>query len=112
VYWLRQAAAFQTADYFALADDAATVLGDDLAGQETLTMRPRSSQTLTASPPPGVGFLGVVAAYRDLNNVSWRGVASLAPNRRNVLEVRLGRFGVTIGQGGLTAQRPAPVAAR
>ncbi|MBB4286254.1 type VI secretion system lipoprotein TssJ [Roseospira goensis] len=106
VFWLRQAAAFQNADFFALADDPAAVLGDDLAGSETLFVRPQSQQSLSGGTRPGVAYVGVVAAYRDLDGVSWRALASLAPGQRNDLVVQLGRFGVTIAQRAVTARRP------
>jgi type VI secretion system protein VasD len=98
IYWLRGPAAFQRADFFALTGDPSGTLGADLAAHETVTLRPMSQQGMTRRTAPGVTHVGVVAAYRSLDGVSWRTMAAFPANARSAFNIQLGRNGVTMGQ--------------
>jgi len=98
LYWLRGAGAFQSADFFALTGNPSATLGADLAAHEVVTLRPMEQQGMTRRTDPGVTNVGVVAAYRSLDGVSWRAVSSFPANTRTSFNITLGARGVTMGQ--------------
>jgi len=98
LYWLRGAGAFQSADFFALTGDPSATLGADLAAHEVVTLRPMEQQGMTRRTAAGVTHVGVVAAYRSLDGVSWRAVSSFPANARTGFTLALGANGVTMRQ--------------
>ena len=82
VYELKDAAAFNDADFFSLQDKDKTALADDLVTRDQFQMRPGDTKTIKRDAQQATTMLGVIAAYRDLPNSVWRAVWPLpaAPN--------------------------------
>lgn len=77
VYQLKNGYAFQQADYESLTDNAAKTLGDDIIDKNSFEVQPSSKFTTSEKVYPNTKFIGVVAAYRDPNSVSWHKVVQL-----------------------------------
>ncbi len=107
LFWLRAAAGVQQADFFALTETPEATLGADLAAHETVTVRPGQSVSVSHRATQGESALGVVAAYRRIDQVAWKSVVSFAPNRTTGLTVTLGAMGVSVGTGGPVASAAA-----
>jgi len=85
---LRSDTAFNGGDFFTLYEKEDQLLGADLVGRETLMVQPGETRTITGKSSGQERMLGVVVAYRELENGIWRGLAPLpAPRQR-------GRFSV------------------
>ena len=74
---LKSAEAFAKADYFAIFDPANITLAAEIIGRETLTLQPGEQRTLKLQALPEARFLGVAAAYRDIERATWLAVAPL-----------------------------------
>jgi type VI secretion system protein VasD len=96
VYLLRSTAAFEQADFFALYQREQETLGADLAGRDELLVPPGGTQTLTKELGPGVGFVGVVAAFRDIQRANWRAVAAPPANQTTVVQVSVEGLNVNV----------------
>jgi type VI secretion system protein VasD len=96
VYLLRSTAAFEQADFFALYQREQETLGADLAGRDELLITPGGTQTLNKELGPGVGFIGVVAAFRDIQRANWRVTAAPPANQTTAVQVSVEGLNVNI----------------
>src|SRR6266567_876779 len=77
VYELKSLAAFDSADFFSLFAKEAETLGSDLVGREEYDPRPAETRPYRRQLQPDTKFIGVVAAFRDLENSRWRQAAPI-----------------------------------
>lgn len=96
VYQLRSAGIFQSADFFALQNNETGILGADLLGREEFEVIPGETRALSIDADIEARHLGVVAAYRELDQARWRAVAALVPNQANPFTLRLERLAVQL----------------
>ena len=78
VFMLKASEAFTGTDYFQLTDKEKTVLGGDLLAQTNDILRPGQTKIMDLPVPPGTKFLGVSAAYRSIDQATWRVAAPIA----------------------------------
>jgi len=76
-YLLRAELTFRSADFFSLFERDAATLGTDLVAREEFQLRPGRVVSITRSLPPQARFLGIVAAFRELEKSTWRASSSL-----------------------------------
>lgn len=91
---LKHPVAFENADFFSLYQGPKEALAPDMVVQEELELRPGESRTLKLSVNEGSRYVGVLAAYRDLPEASWRYVIALEPRERNHAWLQLDEQGV------------------
>jgi type VI secretion system protein VasD len=84
VYELKATGAFNSADFFSLFEKESEALGGDLVGREEFDLRPAESRPYKRQLQPDTKFIGVVAAFRDLENSRWREVASVPAKKKEV----------------------------
>jgi type VI secretion system protein VasD len=96
LYGLKSRAAYDTADFFALYEKDGQTLGGDLVFKEEFQLLPNESKTLDKQLAPEVLYLGLFAAFRDLERSEWRRVATFVPHQVNNLQVLLERSTVTV----------------
>jgi type VI secretion system protein VasD len=106
VYQLRQGAAFQGAEFFALYDHEKETLGADLVAGQEFEFKPGESRVVTFKGDAQVRTVAVLAAYRDLRNAKWRASFDLPPPAKGaktsppvILDAGLARAGVTLIPG-------------
>lgn len=77
VYQLKADAAFKTAQFDDLYDDDKKVLGEAYVARHDVTLAPGGKQQLELPLADETGYIGVVAAFRDILSSSsqWRAVA-------------------------------------
>ena len=97
LYELTALSPFDGSDFFALYDRARETLGSTLLVSEVLQFTPGESRTIRRTMKPGAGFLGVVAAYRDVDATRWRASVATPPGRTTRIEIVVGPAAVTIG---------------
>lgn len=90
VFALKTPASFGAADFFSLYEKEAATLGADVVLREEMVLRPGESRNLTWTVSPDFKFVGVLAAFRDLERAQWRDVQPLtaAPGLRVLLSGR------------------------
>jgi type VI secretion system protein VasD len=72
VYELKSLASFNNADFFSLFEKESETLSSDLVGREEYQLSPAETRPYQRQLQPDTKFIGVVAAFRDLENSRWR----------------------------------------
>jgi type VI secretion system protein VasD len=72
IYQLKTDAAFRGADFFALFENDAQVLGSELISRDEFTLAPAERKTMDVTVAGETRFVGAVAAFRDIRNAQWR----------------------------------------
>ena len=83
IYELKSIGAFNSADFFSLFEKESEALAGDLVGREEVELTPSETRPYKRQLQPDTKFIGVVAAFRDLENSRWRQTAAL-PAKKNV----------------------------
>lgn len=98
VYYLRSAAAFETADFFALFDAPEATLAADLVAVESHLLAPGRTLTETRGFDAAAGpvALGVVAAFRDISGPGWKASIPLSPGAATAAAATLGASSVAL----------------
>jgi type VI secretion system protein VasD len=96
-YELKSDALFSAATFDQLYEGAPAVLGENLQGSQELFLAPDESKTVSREFKQGSRFLGVLAAYQDIENATWRAVIPVAEHETTDLVISVGRSEVTIG---------------
>ena len=78
VFMLKTSEAFTNTDYFQFTDKERAVLGADLMSQTNDVLRPGQTKVLNLPVLPGTKFIGVSAAYRNIDQATWRVVGPIA----------------------------------
>ncbi len=95
VYELKSAAAFNTADFMSLFQGDQAALGAEMIAREEMTLRPGESKPVQKVLSPDTKFIGVMAAYRDLERATWRAVVAVQPNQAQKLTIRADELAVS-----------------
>lgn len=96
VYELRSPGTFETADFFAMLEQDQAVLGGEMVNSWEFQLDPGESTALDATFQASSGFIGVFAAYRDIERAQWRAVAPIRAGRENEMAVTVDRLTVSI----------------
>lgn len=81
IYELRNEALFVDADFFGLYNNDKATLQGDMLIMDQFILRPGESRALYRKSNPQANAIGVLAAYRDLPNATWRAIYKLPPAR-------------------------------
>jgi type VI secretion system protein VasD len=102
VYELRSPAAFSGADFFSLFEKESETLAGDLVGREEYSLGPAETRPYRRQLQPDTKFIGVAAAFRDLEHSRWRQVAPVPAERQSTIAigVEARTVTVTVGSGG------------
>lgn len=96
VYELRARGAFDSADFFSLFEKESEALGGELVGREEYDLRPGETRPYRRQLQADTKFIGVVAAFRDLENSRWRQTASVPAKRQVTLTIGVEAKAVTM----------------
>ena len=93
---LKSPSVFESAEFFALYQNEAQTLGSDLVATEEFESKPGDVQDLKFALKPESNYVGVLAAYRQLEKANWRLVLPLAIKEKNELTVLLNQRGIEL----------------
>ena len=82
IYELKSATAFNNADFISLYQRDQAELGAEMVGREEVILNPGDSRPINKLTAPETRFVGVFAAYRDLDHAKWRGVVAIQPGQK------------------------------
>lgn len=82
VYELKSVAAFNNADFISLYQRDQAELGTEMVGREEIILNPGDSRPINKLTASETRFVGVFAAYRDLDHAKWRGVVAIQPGQK------------------------------
>jgi type VI secretion system protein VasD len=77
IYELKSDEIFKQADFFTLQKTDKVALGADMLVKDEFILRPGDSKTIRRKSYADTVAIGVLAAYRDLPNATWREVYKL-----------------------------------
>lgn len=96
VFELRSTAAFDSADFFSLWDREREALANELITRDEFQLRPGEQKKLERTLQPETRYLGVVAAFRDLERAIWRSTLAVVPHKKQPVTIRLDARSVAI----------------
>lgn len=99
IYELKSAAGFNSADFMSLYQRDQAQLAADMIAKEEFVLAPGETKTFAKTLAPDTRFIGVVAAYRDIEHAKWRSVVAVQPNQPQKLTVKAGALAVEAAIG-------------
>lgn len=97
LFELKHPVAFESTDFFTLYQRPKEALDLDMVASEEHELRPGETLSLKLSIEPGSRFVGVLAAYRDLEQAQWRRVQPVRAGERVVANLYLDKTGIHNG---------------
>ena len=95
-YEMKSTAKFQNTDFFTLFDDDTGTLASDLITKDEFRFNPGESKTINRRLDPATRFIGVMAAYRDIEKAGWQAVSAITEHKLNAFTILLGRNEISI----------------
>ena len=95
VYELKGATAFNNADFVALFQRDQAELGADMVSREEIMLNPGETRPITKTLATETRFIGVFAAYRDLERARWRAIVAIEVGKKNNLLVRADELAIS-----------------
>ena len=99
IYDLKSDDIFNNADFFALYENDASILGNDMTGRDEMQISPGDNTSLEKELTMDTRYVGVTAAYRDLDNAIWRGVIETPIDQTTYIDVTLDKLTLTLKKG-------------
>ena len=99
IYSLKSDGIFNNADFFALYEEDSTILGDTMTSREELEISPGDSMKIEKEYDLNTTHVGVLAAYRDLDNAIWRSSIETPINEKTYIDVVLERLTLSVTPG-------------
>ena len=96
LFELTAASPFDTADFFDLYDQDRATLGDSLVAMDEIRVAPSETKTIPRTLDDRTRFIGVVAAFRDVELSSWRGLVEVPLNQTTTFALTLDSLSVSI----------------
>jgi type VI secretion system protein VasD len=96
VYELKSIAAFNSADFFSLFDKEQETLGGELVGREEFQLQPAEKRQYRRQLQPDTKFIGVVGAFRDLEQSRWRQAMPVPAKRSATLTLGIQARAITL----------------
>lgn len=100
VYELKTAAAFNSADFMSLYQRDKAELGADLVAKEEFVLAPGESRKYAKTLAQETRFLGVIAAFRDVEHARWRSIVAVRPGQMQTLVIKADRLSVEAALAG------------
>ncbi|MCS0308752.1 type VI secretion system lipoprotein TssJ [Vibrio diabolicus] len=89
VFELTSNTLFESQDFFSIYEESEKVLGPDLVNKYEVSLTPGQKETYQASMSPKTEYLGIVAAFRDIENSNWRQVIEVDKTGYNTYQILL-----------------------
>lgn len=80
IYQLKAPGLFEAADFFSLYDDERGTLGEDLISREQLDVHPGEVLSYQRDWDDRTRYIGVMAAFRDVEKAIWHDVVAIPSN--------------------------------
>jgi type VI secretion system protein VasD len=96
VYELKSVAAFNGADFFALFENEQATLSSELVGREEFQLQPAETREYRRQLQPDTKFIGVVGAFRDLEQARWRQAVPVPSKSKPTITIGLQARAVSV----------------
>ena len=95
-YELSAADVFENSDFFTLYDNEMSTLGKYILFRDEMNIKPGEIKSFKRDAKLDTVYVGVIAAYRDLDNARWRGILEIKPHEKTKIMIHLGSLSVSI----------------
>ena len=89
VFELTSSTVFESQDFFSIYENYDTVLGPDLVNKYEISLTPGQEEVYHASMSAKTKYLGLVAAFREIENSNWRQVIKVDQTGYNTYQIQL-----------------------
>lgn len=96
IYELTADANFNRAGFFALFDNDQATLGQEMKAREEMVLKPGQQLRIEREYKEGPKFIGVIAAFQDIDNATWRAVQPVVEHETNEFNIDVRRLAVAI----------------
>ena len=96
LYELKTLGTFNTVDFFPLYKDEAATLGADLVYREEFSLIPGGKRLYNRTPAADTQYLAVIAAFRNIDQATWKAAVPIPVERITNLIIQLDRLSVSI----------------
>lgn len=96
LYELSAAQRFKEADFFALYDQEATTLGNELIAREEMEVKPGDQRPLSKTLSPQTRFVGVLAAFRNIEKAQWRAIVAVPTGKKTSVNMALDNLTLSV----------------
>jgi type VI secretion system protein VasD len=96
VYELKSVDTFNQLPFFDLFDQDVAKLGGDLLNRREVEIQPGATLEWQRNADPGARYIGAIAGYRELANITWRDSVQLRQESRNTISLRLDAHSMTV----------------
>lgn len=98
MYEFEDVKAFKEADFFSLYDNENKTIGKFILAKDEVEIKPDTKHYIKRRTKPKAKFIGILAAYRDLDNARWRAIIELREDKTAEVNVYLGSAGVSVSK--------------
>ena len=95
-YALKSLKSFDTAAFFDIYEKAPETFGADLVSWGEVDLTPGASKALNVTLSPETRHVGFVAAFRSIDQATWRGSVDIPPNQTTRVAVDVEKLALSI----------------
>ncbi|MBW9265778.1 MAG: type VI secretion system lipoprotein TssJ [Candidatus Thiodiazotropha sp. (ex. Lucinisca nassula)] len=96
IYELKSLSVFNNADFFNLFEQDVALLGDEMLMRDELHFQPGEVKLLERELQPDTRYVGVIGAYRDIENATWRRSIEINLHDETAFVIEFGKSGITL----------------
>ncbi|MCU7945204.1 MAG: type VI secretion system lipoprotein TssJ [Candidatus Thiodiazotropha sp. (ex Cardiolucina cf. quadrata)] len=96
IYELKSLSVFNNADFFNLFEQDVALLGEEMLMRDELHFQPGEVKTLTRDLQPDTRFVGIIGAYRDIENATWRRSIEINVHDETTFVIEFGKSGIIL----------------
>ncbi|MDN3920004.1 type VI secretion system lipoprotein TssJ [Roseateles violae] len=94
IYELKSVAAFNSSDFMSLYQRDQAELAADMLGRDEFVLAPGEQKAYVKTLAAETRFLGVVAAFRDLEHAKWRTAVAIQPGQKQRVSIQASELSV------------------
>ncbi|MCU7906104.1 MAG: type VI secretion system lipoprotein TssJ [Candidatus Thiodiazotropha sp. (ex Epidulcina cf. delphinae)] len=96
IYELKSLSVFNNADFFNLFEQDVALLGEEMLMRDELHFQPGEVKTLERDLQPDTRYVGVIGAYRDIENATWRRSIEIDVHDETTFVIEFGENGINL----------------
>lgn len=96
MYELHTRDEFANGDFFTIYDNETKTLGKSMLAKDEMEFKPGEKRHIERATNPQTRFLGIVAAYRDIDNARWRALVAIPEKSHSAFNLNLGPLGLSL----------------
>lgn len=96
VYELKANALFDATDFVSLYEKDQQALGAELLSREEFILQPNDVKAINKTLSADAKYIGVFAAFRDLERAQWRVTAPVVAGKKNTMKIKIDGVNITL----------------